>query len=114
MSTSILGDLTEFLALVKTDCYVPDMEILPDIHMRVVITETVRDKDQLYSDQCVAMVQPLVNGVKAAPYQCTRRKKHGHYCGLHNNKQTQFVHVSEYRAQKKEIHTIRMSDVITT
>lgn len=110
MSTSIIGDLSEFLSLIKTDFYTED-ELLPDVHMRIVVTETKKEPENC--SQCVAMVRNVVDGVQQAPYQCTRKKKYGDYCGLHAGRQTQFTHISEYRNEKRKIYYIKLSDLPT-
>lgn len=114
MSTSILGDLSDFLSEIKTDFYdshtaYPVDVSMSDIHMRIIATDTKKDTEE--NDYCVAMVRNIVNGEQQKPYQCTRKKKHGHYCGLHAGKQTQFTHISDYRKEKREIFYLKLSDV---
>ncbi len=110
MSTSVIGNLSEFLSCVKSDFYT-ESDKIPDIHMRIIAIETIKEKED--NGYCVAMVRNVVDGVQQPPYQCTRRKKHGDYCGLHAGRQSQFTHVNEYRKEKRKIYHVKLSELPT-
>jgi hypothetical protein len=105
MSSSVLGELSEFLSTIRED-FGSEISSIPSIDIRVIAIEI--DETQEENDRCVAIVRNIDNGIHAQPYQCTRRKRFGDFCGLHSSKQTNFTAVHQYRKEKRRVYKICM------
>ena len=103
MSKSVIGNLNEFLYNL-TEEYGSEIEQYGMIDIRVIAIEV--DEHQEENDKCIALVR---NAGYGQPYQCTRKKRYGDYCGLHSSKNTHFTAISQFRKEKRKIYKLSMS-----
>lgn len=87
--TSIIGIFQDFIEDIKTHYNI-------DITFNIVVTiiETVELIKN--PDQCIALVTNMNNSKRDEPYQCTRTKKFGMFCGLHYNRKNEFLPIQKY------------------
>jgi hypothetical protein len=60
------------------------------------INVKVFEKQELLSDQCIAVVQTL----SGSCYQCTRKKKFNNFCGLHHERKSSFKTIYDKQLHK--------------
>jgi hypothetical protein len=100
--TSILGSLQDFADEIKND-----YNIDTTFNVKITIVETIELIKN--PDQCIALVTNFTNGVKAEPYQCTRTRRFGMFCGLHHNRKNDFVPVQKYLETRKHDYNITLN-----
>jgi hypothetical protein len=96
---SIIGTIEDFIDEIKQD-----FNINTTFNVKITITETVEVEDN--PEQCLALVTNIFNGNKTEPYQCTRTRRHGVFCGLHYNRKTDFIHIQKHLETLNTYHHI--------
>jgi hypothetical protein len=87
---SIFCIIEEFLTEIKND-----LNIDTTFNIKITITETIEIEDN--PEQCLALVTNTINGKKTDPYQCTRLRRFGIFCGLHYNRVNQFIPIKKHK-----------------
>jgi hypothetical protein len=108
MPSSVIGNLTKFLKKVGED-YGTEIDEYGSIDIRIIAVEV--DEHHEENENCIALVRNVANG---QPYQCTRKKRFGDFCGLHTSKNTQFTAIHQFRKEKKKVYKLSMSRIIET
>ena len=92
--TSIIGNLQDFIQEVKADHNINTI-----FNITITLIETIEVIKN--PDQCIALVTNITNGNKNEPYQCTRTRRYGMFCGLHHNRKNDFVPIEKYIETRK-------------
>jgi hypothetical protein len=86
---SIIGTIEDFIDEIKQD-----FNINTSFNIKITITQTIEVEDN--PDQCLALVTNMLNDKQTQPYQCTRIRRHGIFCGLHYNRKTDFIPIQKH------------------
>jgi hypothetical protein len=86
---SIIATIQDFIEEIKTDFNIDTI-----FNVKITITETVEIENN--PEQCLALVTNMLNDKKTEPYQCTRIRRYGMFCGLHHNRKNQFVPIQKH------------------
>jgi hypothetical protein len=99
------NQFTSFINNLNLLCKHLERKIISTIPFTFKINVKVVEKQEILSDQCIAVVQTL----SGSCYQCTRKKKFTNFCGLHHERKSSFKTIYDQQLHKSVNTTVSIS-----